>query len=158
DFFHWRVAGTFADAKYGRVHDFDAFSERHDGVGDAHAEILMEMRLQALFDTLLNFAHEVAHGMRRNHAESIDQRERIHMPVFPNALYQIERPFQFSAREIDRKEHDLKAVVMRILGSLDRGLNRLFHRPAIGEIDHVLAGRDLHHHTVDTGVDGTLDV
>ena len=47
---------------------------------------------------------------------------------------------------------------MRELGGLDRGLDRLFQRPAVGELEHVLARRDLHHDAVDAGVDRALDV
>src|SRR5262245_6142023 len=56
--FHRRVAGTLADAEHRRVHHLDALGERHHGVGDAHAEILVEVRLEPLVDARLHGANE----------------------------------------------------------------------------------------------------
>ena len=66
---------------------------------------------------------------------------------------QVDRPFEFRAREVDREEHHFEAVLVRERGRLDRGLDRLFHRPAVGELHHVLGRGDFHDHAVDAGID-----
>ena len=80
------------------------------------------------------------------------------MAFLADLLDQVDGPFQLGAREVDREEHNLEAVLVREGGGLDRGLDRLFHRPAVGEVDHVLAGGDFHDDAVDAGVDGALHV
>ena len=140
------------------MHHLDTERERHDGVGDAHAEVLVEVRFEALLDAALHLLHEVLHGVRRDDAEGVDQRQRVHVAFLADLLDQVERPLDFGAREVDREEHHFEAVVVRELCGLDRGFDRLLQRPAIGELEHVLARRDLHDDAVDAGVDRALDV
>jgi hypothetical protein len=59
-------------------------------------------------------ADEVFHGVRaRLPAEA--QRRRVHVAVLADLLDQVERPFQFGAREVDREEHHLEAVIVGAL-------------------------------------------
>src|SRR5450759_2824681 len=55
---------------------------------------------------------EVLHGVRRQHAEGVDQRQRVHVAFFADALDQVERLFQLGAREVDREEHHLEACLL----------------------------------------------
>ena len=79
------VAGAFAEAEHGGMNHLDAFGHSHDRVRDAHAEIHVEVRFQALVDALLHLAHQILHGMRREHAERIDQRQRVHVAFVGDA-------------------------------------------------------------------------
>ena len=79
------VAGALAQAEHGRVDHFDAFGQRHDRVGDAHAEIHVEVRFEALVDALLRFAHQILNGMRSEHAEGVDQSESVHVAFVGDA-------------------------------------------------------------------------
>ena len=76
-------------------------------------------------------ADEVLHGVRRDDAEGVDQRQRVHVAFLADLLDEVERPVDLGAREVDGEEHDLEAVVVRELGRLDRGLDGLFHRPRV---------------------------
>ena len=79
------VAGAFAESENGRVNDFHAFGQSHDRVGDAHAEIHVEVGFEALVDARLHGAHEILNRMRARDAESIDEGERVHVAFVGDA-------------------------------------------------------------------------
>ncbi len=83
--------------EHGGMDHLHALGDRHDGVGDAHSEIHVEVRFEALADARLHLPHQVLHGMRRDHAECIHQRQRIHVPFIGHAQDQVEHPLHFGA-------------------------------------------------------------
>ncbi len=135
------------------------FGQRHDGVRHPHAEVHVEVRLQPLGDPRLHLADEVLHGVRRQHAEGIHQRQRVHVPLVRHALDQVEHPADVGAGEVDGEEHDFEALAVRIRGGLRSKVSIAFssgHWYAI--LDDVLAGRDLHDDALDARIGRTLHV
>ena len=96
--------------------------------------------------------------MRGEHAECVDERQRVHVSFVRDAQDQVEHPVHFSAGEVDREEHDFQALLMRVFRRFDGQVNRLFHGPLVCVLDDVLAGRNFHDHTLHAAIHGALDV
>ena len=83
--FHRHVAGALAKPQYGRVDHFDAFGQRHNRVGHAHAEIHVEVSFEPLVDARLHRPHKILNGVRRKHTERIHQRQSVHVAFVRDA-------------------------------------------------------------------------
>ena len=117
----------------------DPFGDRHNGIGDTHAEVLMEMRFEAYIDTLFHFTNKPLHGMGRGHTKGIDQGERVHVTFIGDFANEVHHPAHLGAGKIDREEHDFEALLMGKLRCFDGCLDRLFKRPFISIFDDVRA-------------------
>ena len=144
-FFHGSVAGALSQSEYCRMNHLDALRERHNRVGHAHSEIHVEMSFQPLVDARFHRPYKVWNGMRREHAKSVHQRERVHVAFVSDAQDQIENPFHFRASKINGEKYDFEPLLVGESGRLDGKINGLLHRPFICILDDVLAGRHLHH-------------
>ena len=133
-------------------------SQAEHGVGRAHAEIVVEMSLQRLIDALLDLLDQVRDGVRRATAEGVNHRQRVHVAFLGDALDQIQEPVDIRARGIDGKEDRVKAVLLGVLGCLDRQTDGFFQRPFVGVLDDVIAGRHFHDDAIDAAIDRPLDV
>ena len=56
----------------------------------------------------LIFGPPFASGVRRDDAESVDQRQRVHVAFLADALDEVERPFDLGAREVDGIQEQAK--------------------------------------------------
>ena len=73
----------------------------------------------------LVFAHQVLHGVRSQHAERVDQRQRVHVAFVGDARDQVQHPVDFRAGEVDREEDDFEALRVRVGRRFDRQIDGL---------------------------------
>jgi hypothetical protein len=101
---------------------------------------------------------EELHAVRREHAERVDQADRIDVAVLGDPLQQVQVVGQPRAGRVDREERHREAQLVCQRRGLDRGVDRALDGPAVRRLDQVMARRDLHDDAVDSAVGGALDV
>jgi hypothetical protein len=80
------------------------------------------------------------------------------VPFSGNAVDQVQDPVDFGAAEIDREEHHLQTLRVRVGGGLDRKLDGFLELPLVGVLNDVSARWHLHHDAGDAAIDSALHV
>ncbi len=118
----------------------------------------MEVRLERDAHPLAGLADEHPDAVRRQHAERVDEPDRVDVAVARDALEEVEVLDEPRAGRVDREERDGESELVRQARRLDRGVDRPLHRPPVRLLDEVVARRDLHHDALDAAVGRALHV
>ena len=155
--FHRHVARPFPKTRDGRVRDGCARLQGRERVGDAEAEVLMAVDSTGFLRRSITFGTttEIASGV--NHAKGVGNRQGIHVPFGGDLRNNVEEPVELGAGGVDGEEHGVEAGFLRGERRVDGRFHRAVERPAIGVLDHVVAGGNLDHDAFDAARLDDLD-
>ena len=152
--FHGHVAGAFAEAGDGGLRDGGAGLQRGQRIGDAEAEVLVAVDLQRLLQALDRFLDDVVDRVGSAAAHGVGQGEGVHVAFGGDSLDDVEEAIDFGARGVDGEEDRVQAGFLGGAGGVDGGLHGAIEGPAVGVLDHVVAGGNFDDHA---GAAASLD-
>ncbi len=117
-------------------------SQRHNGIGTAKAEIIMEMYLDRFIQIAFDRTDQVWDCIGIQAAKCVHNRKGIHVPLVRDPLNQFHRPVDVRPAHVDREKDGIKPLFLRKCRRFHRKLYRFFQIPAVGFFDHMVAGRD----------------
>ena len=123
-----------------------AGGQRGNRVGHAEPEILVAVDFDRLLQALDDLLHDVADRIRRAPADRVGHRQRVHVAFGGDLVDDVEEPADLGARGVDGEEDGVEAGFLGRERRVDRGLHGPIHAPAVGVLDHVVAGGNLDDH------------
>ena len=147
--FHGHVAGAFAEAGDGGLRDGGAGLQRVNGVGDAEAEVLVAVDLHRLLQALDRLLDDVVD--RRPACVPPMVSARVKASMWPSVATRstMSRRRSTSVRVASMvKKTVYRPASLAAQGGVDGGLHGAIEGPAVGVLDHVVAGGNFDDHAV----------
>src|SRR5487761_240523 len=94
---------------------FDSEFDSRNCVCHCEAKVIMNMNLQRFFHLLLDFLHKIRYCARRSHAKGVHERQRVHVPLGRNRVYQPPENIKGRSCGVDSEESYWQTVSMSVL-------------------------------------------
>ena len=98
------------------------------------------------FEALDHLLDDMVHGVGSAAAHGVGQGESVHVAFGGDSLDDVEEAIDFGARGVDGEEDGVQAGFLGGAGGIDGRLHGAIEGPAVGVLDHVVAGGNFDHH------------
>ena len=103
----------------------------------------MAVDFHRLLQPVDHSCHRVGDRLRRAPADGVGHRQRVHVAFRRDLVDDVQEAAELGARRVDGEEHGVQPGLLGRQRRVDRRFHRAIHGPAVGVLDHVVAGGNL---------------